>query len=214
MSYEPPSPSRFAKFVVADNERECESISAFEDVPPEFLFRGKVLAFDQSLSNTGWANVSFTIDGPYVLDADNIKTEPLNGFTGHEETFIRASNIFTQVLNVLTLTKPNVIVHEAPSVRPNPRANLKDRDGAIATVMAIRCAVRSCGLPVSLHMEASQHVKKVLTGNRTAEKKRVAEAVRKLTPLHNAKERHLRLNEHTYDAMGIALVYGMENKRD
>lgn len=180
------------------------------DVPSKLVFHsvGKVLAFDQSLSNTGWAWLWFTIDGPAVMDTGNIVTEPLNGITGYSETFLRATQVYREVVNVIAMVKPTVVLHEMPSVRPNPRANLKDRDGSIATIMSIRCAAVEAGCLVD--MQQAQHVKKVLCGDAKATKKQVAEAVRYNIPTLSSTTKKLRLNEHTHDAMAIGLVYASE----
>jgi Holliday junction resolvasome RuvABC endonuclease subunit len=198
--------SKLAKFAVDGHEAE-EEVEAPDRLGP-IIYKGRILAVDQSLGTTGWAWMT-TNDGNYgVTDTGLIVTEPISGLTSYEEAFVRATNLYTYFRNLLDLVNPHLVVHEMPSVRPNPRAGLKDRDASMCSVMALRSAVREFGR-ARIKMLNAQHVKKVLTGDRGAAKKEVATAVHERIPGLRSRK-NLRLNEHTHDAMALGIVIAAE----
>jgi Holliday junction resolvasome RuvABC endonuclease subunit len=162
-------------------------------------WNGRAIAFDQSLASTGY--VLFTFDGSLqVEDMGMIKTS--STFSGWTDNFYRAQWIYTEVVNLFGQHKLDLVLHEMPPIGGSPF--LRRPDASIVAATAIQCAASHVGLEVK--MVSAQVVKKYLTGNYRAEKKGVREALleRFGTTLQGHK---FSLNEHTYDALGIAVTY-------
>jgi Holliday junction resolvasome RuvABC endonuclease subunit len=159
-----------------------------------------VLAFDQSLSSTGWA---WLYEGVLVATG-MLTTVPLMD-PGFEDSFQRGVLLTQGIREVIdrldaTTLRPLLIAHEMP-VKPNPRMKTRNREAGIVAAMAVRFAASVSNNEVV--MLNAQDVRKVLCGLSTATKDQVREAVKRTV---NVMPTLAYLNEHTYDAMAIAIV--------
>ena len=159
-----------------------------------------VLAFDQSLSSTGWA---WLFEG-VPIGTGMLTTVPLMD-PGFEDSFQRGvllANGIREVIDRLDATahRPLLIAHEMP-VKPNPHRKTRNREAGIVAAMAVRFAAAVSNREVV--MLNAQDVRKVLCGSATATKDQVREAVKRTV---NVMPTLAYLNEHTYDAMGIGIV--------
>lgn len=162
-------------------------------------WQGRLLAFDQALATTGWANLAASAStGLAVLATGMIETEP-TGAKGYEDSFSRGEAIFGDVLDLIRRVEPALIVCEMPvAMGKKFKGNL---EAGLVACMAVRCAVKFAGLPI--RMLNRQAVSKKLTGNGNADKRSVRDAVKRQFP---ALPKGMRLNEHTYDAMALGVA--------
>lgn len=189
--------------------------SLAKSLPPNM----RVVAFDQSLAHTGWCWIVTSAAGvPEVAETGMIETVT-NGNEDYEDSFQRGVTLFHRYLELLLRISPNLVAHEMPAIIGGRMAASKNakkgREGNLIACTALRCAHSiyegQTGRLIPLDMLNNQHIKKVLTGDARAEKAAVREAVRKLYRLDG---RGLRLNENTYDSMGVGTValYDMRKK--
>jgi Holliday junction resolvasome RuvABC endonuclease subunit len=169
------------------------------------LWHPNVLAFDQSLSSTGWA---WLYEGVPIATG-MVTTTPLME-PGFEDSFQRGVVLTKGILEVIdrldaTSHRPLLIAHEMP-VKPNPRMKTRNREAGIVAAMAVRFAA---SIPIrTVVMLNAQEVRKVLCGSATATKDQVREAVKTTVKVPSTLAY---LNEHTFDAMGIAIVAAERN---
>jgi hypothetical protein len=160
-----------------------------------------VLAFDQSLANTGWALIQPTY--PFVVEAGMIRTKaPVPGYEGDFRRGVeieKAASILIFDLLVLCLDDGMklVVAHEMPpvgAVEGMGRASL-------LAGMAIRCSAAIADTPVV--MVGAQRAKTRFTGDRDATKQQMRSAVIDFWPhLEGTKP----FNEHTRDAIALGVV--------
>ena len=144
-------------------------------VRPEFdpSFIGPVLAFDQSLSRTGWALMDCL--HPYVHDRGLLTTSP-GDETSIEGSLVRATALEEEIDHLVwRLDAPGLMIaHEAPAV-----AGWRT-DSSLLVALAIRIIARRRKLP--LHMVYAQHAKRRMTGNANADKPEVKVALEEMWP--------------------------------
>lgn len=161
-----------------------------------------ILAFDQSLANTGWAFVHF-IPGhrPVVEAKGTLVTRPHDDLSGFADSFVRGENLHDMALSILTSVEPDVVVHEEPV--PMGRMVSRKQEGAPVAALAVRIATRRAGFtPV---MVPIRRCKAWVTGNPNAEKSQMRQGV--LAALGVSK---MSLNEHTTDAIGLAIAAALD----
>lgn len=172
----------------------------FEE-PERYRFQGTVVAFDQSLSSTGWAKVKIIGGQAVVREVGNIKTSAVA--KGHEDNLQRAMLVHRQVLQVMAMAKEGdtLVVHETPPVG----GRMSRPESSLLAALGIRLAAQSLGMP--LHMVGAQRAKKLLTGNSNADKKEVRATIDRVFPIvATLKPR----NDDTYDAIALALAGAKE----
>lgn len=167
-------------------------------------FEGRILAFDQTLGNVGWVYCQAEAAEVRVVRTGHIKTEPgMRGAKGDEDNLQRTVAIYHEVWSIVKEIDPHLIVHESPPAG----GRLARPDSALLAAAAVRIVAADADCPV--HMVHAQRVKKLLTGNGNAQKRDVAAAVRRAMP--GLVERRIKpLNEHVYDAIGLAVVAAEE----
>ena len=167
-------------------------------------WRGYGIAFDQSLTSTGYVYFSFLgRDAPEfaVHEMGMIKTSPET--TGWIDTLRRAVDIFQEVSQLLDrLPSIDLVLHETPPFGASP--SIHRPDASIVSSVAVQCAASLHGVPAS--MVSANSVKHHMTGNSRADKKRVREAL-ELKFGEALDVPTFSRNEHTFDALGIALTY-------
>lgn len=166
----------------------------------------RILAFDQSLANTGAAWVTGDSQGFNVIDTFMVRTSP-EGKGGYEDSFRRGIDVvYPEVQALMDRVQPHIVVHEMPAV--NPRFS-QNSEGTIIVCTVIRIAARHRNAPVV--MVNNQHMKKVLTGSAKVEKHDVRDAVKRHIPDCGAAMSYA--NDDTFDAVALAIVAGREWNR-
>lgn len=160
-----------------------------------------VLAFDASLSHTGW--VLFEVVSGRVLIRDKGIINPVTDLTGYRSTWAKARHLRAALDTVLIRYGtsrnggPVARVVEAPSVGGGSRTE----SSLIAGMLVYLDKPSAC------HDVSATHVSAVLLGDprvqSAARKKRIREAVIALCP--DAAERGW--NEHIRDALATGLTY-------
>jgi Holliday junction resolvasome RuvABC endonuclease subunit len=170
-----------------------------------------VLAFDQTLTHTGWA-ILRTFEGHVRVMLTGMCTpRDEDGLTSLILTLWRASEIGDQVHQVLAAHSRSVdaVVHEMPAVH-----GMRLESSLLAAREVQRCW-REVGAATSLTPVYNQHMEKVLLhpDDRQVDKKRhVKEAVLRYVDL-SMLPKGSRLNEHVYDAMALGLTHLYDRKR-
>jgi len=161
----------------------------------------RVLAFDQSVANTGWALVAVVGGVPRVLRTGMVVTEP-SGEAQMLDMLRRAMITYANVRSVILANEPQLIVHEIPL--GGRGASLKGASSSLLASLAVRIAASE--EHIETEMVSGNRVKAHITGSGKASKSEVAAAVRARLP--GLKEQKPGpLNEHVYDAIGIALTH-------
>lgn len=165
--------------------------------PKSQSIEGKVLAIDQSLAHTGWAELVSLRGAINLLKTGTAKTA--SDYTGFEDSFQRGVGLFTYFEGLFQWMRPDYIVHESPGVGPR----MRNQEDNIVACTAIRIAANTVQIPVS--MIAVQSVRKILLGTAKADKNDVKAEVLKRYPY--IKEIPGPRNQHTFDAIGIGLAF-------
>ncbi len=170
---------------------------------PAFSTEGTVLSFDQSLANTGYVVLDYCLAvGVSILEMDVVHTYTVNNNTSWTDTFQRATQLAPHVSSLIIKYHPRIILHEMPPIGKGPFVHRSD--SSIVTAVAIWLVADMGEIPVA--MVAANKMKKHLTGNPKASKAEVRAA---LEARYDEKLRMpgFRRNEHTFDALGIAVTY-------
>lgn len=163
----------------------------------------RILAFDQTIANTGWCVIVKT-DGLYDLDAwGTFKTAPTkNGVKG---TIDRSLQVYNYMEMLLSVTEMDVLAYELPSTT---KAGMQRTESSLVAACMLHLAWdRTVKYAVPLVSVQNNKMKKHVTGNGRATKQEVGAAVKQrlhddFTPRSDLG----RLNEHIRDAIGIALT--------
>jgi crossover junction endodeoxyribonuclease RuvC len=184
-------------------KKQLSDFAAKAPVLPTFR-EGWVLGVDQTITNTGWAIVQFWKDHEQiwrieVIQTGMIKTEP-TGLKGYYDTYARLDLIWDAYQALLDAHKYCELAHEMPAVFG------KRTDSSMLAANTLRNVARLQHRPI--HMYGAQNIKKAVTGNGNASKADVKSAVKSLAPtVVNCKP----ANEHTYDAVAIAIRHMRTN---
>ena len=160
-----------------------------------------VMAFDQSLANTGWAFIIPTGTQPMV-GCTGMITTPAVG-TSIEGMLERSCDIHAEIYTLLqtfaAAHEDLIVVHEQPIMGPG------GHEAALMAAEAVRIAGAMLELPV--RMVHAQLAKTHMTQKANASKAEVTEAVKRRMP--DLKDRKVRpLNQHVCDAIAAALYAG------
>lgn len=156
----------------------------------------RILSFDQSIANTGWAY----LHGRILVAQGNLKTEGMA--KGHEDTLQRAVVQWEAMAELIgwytsrSMT-PTFIVHETPPVG----GKMVRPESSLTSALSLRIAAAQFDLP--LVMIGAQKGKKRWTGNGNATKKELREALYRLKPSLEAESP---MNEAIRDAISIGWV--------
>lgn len=166
----------------------------------------RILCFDQSLLNTGWALMMFAPKKrPVVQLHGTIKNPPLDGITGMEDSFLRGEILLQEIINVLTIAWEigfERILHETPSLM-GYGGQTKAEAAPIAASM-VRAAVRMHQRfeirKVPIEMLQAEVVQAWIGGRRGAKKDEIHAEMWKIIP-------EFHTNEHVRDSIAIGLTY-------
>lgn len=167
-----------------------------EIAPLASWFKGRILAVDQSLANSGWAMIEMGV----VTWTGNIKTDPMS--VGHEDTLLRGERVYAEYQLLLRKFEIDLIVHETP---PVSGARMMRPESSLVSAVALRIAGSLAGIPVE--MVGAQRAKKRWTGNGNAKKPEVREALKAAFPELRQKKP---MNQAIIDALAIGLVVAEE----
>lgn len=173
-----------------------------ENGPVRRFFREiKILAFDQTLTNTGWAKVdcydqSVEACGMISPTAPNLKS--------FELTFEKARQLEEAVVNLLDLYKYDidVVAVEMPAV-----VGYRTESSLIAAEKVFT-ACRIVGLPKPVII-SRQHAAAVVAGNGKADKRETGAAV---DAMITSRPNGGKWNEHIRDAVLLALCEGLDSE--
>lgn len=155
-----------------------------------------ILAFDQSLANTGFALVF----GKKVILTGNLKSK--ESLSGHEASLDRAVILYDEVHSLLERHKPDLVVYETP---PVGGGRMIRPESSLMAATVLRVASAKLSLPTK--MVGAQTAKKRLVGNGNAKKPEVREAIKKLDPNVMLIKP---MNEGIFDAIALAWVAAEE----
>ena len=173
-----------------------------ETAPKAFKWtgNGKIVSFDQSLANTGYVVAEVAQKQISVIASGTIHTVNSGGRKSWTDTLYRARELIEPIRGVVAEHDPVLILHEMPPIG-NSRS-MHRPDSSILSALAIWVAVD----PLPIRMVDARTVKRHLTGKAGATKKEVRTALEsRLGGVLDDK--HLRRNEHTFDALGILYTY-------
>jgi len=190
MAFDPKELERFR----AGAEVESEAEKALPDPVRPVSNGRRILSFDQSLSNTGWAY----IEQGRVVETGNIRTEKED--KGHEDNLNRGVAVYIEVEGLFErfeMGRDTLVVHETPPVG----GRMMRPEASLVAATAIRIAAYRRWVPVA--MVGAQRAKKRWTGNGNAKKGAVKEAVLRLHPYLKDLAP---MNEAVIDAIAIGLL--------
>lgn len=178
----------------------------WEPLTRDMLATGEVLAFDQSLSSTGWVLVR---NNSYLLDVTSVgmiggKREILRGF---EQDLTAGTDLYEQVREILPLGVFADVVHEHPPMGGKVKGM---GTSSLLAALSVRIAARSMGREVI--MLGAQPAKKMICGEANADKKVAHQALSKCASWIEGYDTHV-TNEHKRDALLIALLRLYQKKR-
>lgn len=171
---------------------------AFEG-PPTFQ-TGEVVAFDQSIANTGWIHLRSDAQGLQVLACGSLAVPPEGYPKGHAGTLLRADHLAWLADGILRRLPVTNVVHETP---PIATGRMSRPESSLVSAAVIRQVAQRHGHPVT--MVSNQHSKKVLVGNGNATKHQWHEVLQRVTLLGSKPT-----NEGQRDAACLALTYLIE----
>lgn len=154
---------------------------------------GEVLAFDQTLTKTGWALVK-SGTGKITVPECGVLRPPKAETQGFEDNYARALWLYDEMLNLIVRYNPFIIVQEMPAVGGYRT------DSSLMAGLSLRIAAQGCGKTV--FMISQQTAKKLATGNAKAEKRDVKKAVEARVDLLDKK-----ISQDISDAIALALVH-------
>lgn len=161
---------------------------------------GQVLAFDQSLTATGWVLLGHDLDrlvvhhaGRWaaVTEGSDVATSLSRG----TQVYSRARMTFEHYRNVC-----DAFVHESP---PNPAAVKGGGYSSLLAAQSLRDAAFASG--ITMEMLGAQPGKKLVCGNANADKKTAHAALKACYPWIEGAEKVT--NEATRDALIVALLW-------
>jgi Holliday junction resolvasome RuvABC endonuclease subunit len=169
------------------------------------LREGIVLALDQTIGHTGLVALEHTEHYLRVVDTKTIRTDPVEGAEGYEDTIQRAAMLaeaLTPIFQRVAFYFPGgEVVHEAPPVG----GKFNRPESALLAAYAVRQAARAASLAVRPMVYPREH-KKLVTGSANAGKPQVATAFPLLLAELEVQNFPTRTNEHVRDAMCVALT--------
>jgi Holliday junction resolvasome RuvABC endonuclease subunit len=172
--------------------------------------QGKIIAFDQSLSNTGYvvldtSSPTFHIGPLKLMTTGMLKAK--NDLKGHENTLFRGMDLFWEIQDVCRQWRPDSVIFETPPVG----GRMARPESSLLAALSLRLAAIIENPFVKLVMISRQQAAKRWTGNGNADKRVVRAALDQVLTTHEIARCDGPWNEHVYDALSLGLLY-MEGK--
>ena len=162
---------------------------------------GRVLAFDQTLGNTGISLIEVLEGKPAVCDTWHIK-RPADGLTGFQATFSRAEYLRHRLGEILTwsidLESLDFVVYEMPAVMGYRT------ESSLLAAYVLQTLATDLMIETPMVMVSNQHAKKVVLGNARIGKKEVRPLIENLIEIPKLNHPW---NEHVADATMLGLAH-------
>lgn len=172
---------------------------------------GFVLAFDQSLANTGFVVLEIKRDKHdrnelTILTSEILRTvDEAEGKGGHAENLRRAQvqyrNYFSLLKSFSVHRSHATIAHESP---PDGGGKLMRPESSLLSALALRIAAQEAMFPLGVAVASGTH-RKIVCGRGNVDKKTAHEGLATWAPLLvNGYAKHI-TNEAKRDALSVAL---------
>jgi len=168
--------------------------------------KGVLLAFDQSLSNTGYVVLDSQSVGflkPQVVFRATGMLKARDDVKGHEKVLDRAMDLFWEVQDVCREHRPTWVTFETPPVG----GRMSRPESSLLGAHSIRLAALIENPFVKAVMVSRQKAAKRWTGNGNADKKVVRAALEALLTYHQIEKPQGPWNEHVVDALSLGLLF-------
>lgn len=179
---------------IAESKKPRKTKAKRQPATREDLATGQLLAYDQTLTNTGFAYIDHSSDRLYV------QTEVYQQYTdnaGHMGSLDKFKMLYDSLCASVWAGAELPVVFEQPPVQGYRIESSLMAAGAIILVHADTYAV------------SNQHAKSVIVANHMATKAQVGEAVNSLVSSHVGP-----WNEHTRDAVMLGLAYLYDRQKE
>jgi len=190
-------------FSALNQFRPAAKVTESDETPPKsfrWTGNGVIVAFDQSLANSGYVVAEVAQKRLSVMASGTIHTVTTGGRKSWTDTLYRARELIEPMGAVLAEYQPVLIIHEMPPIG-NSRS-MRRPDSSILSSLALWVAAGE----TPIRMVDARAAKKYLTGKPGATKKEVRTALEKrLGDVFQAPD--LRKNEHTYDALALLITF-------
>lgn len=176
----------------------------FTPVEASELAYGSVLAFDQSLTKTGWVQMKNYPKGLRIYRGGVLFPHYERSLKGFEATFAKDISVDSQISRIISGASGQVeaVVHEMPAVMGYRL------ESSLMAAAAIRRAAAKNWLPVV--MVSRQRAYSTFVGSAYAEKSEGTRAVNALFPAHRRETE--RWTQDVHDAVLLGLTYLYEKK--
>lgn len=164
---------------------------------PKPVWEGQIVAFDQTMSATGWACVHADATGDVTVHKTGMCVTDTLGIKGYGDYMERVALLRRQIRQALRDT-PTAVGHEEP---PMGGGKMNNPDSSLVAGAIVRCVADERDLPVV--MVHAKHAKKVITGNGNADKKLVRQHLERALPSMKGLKP---MNYNVSDAIAIAVV--------
>jgi hypothetical protein len=178
------------------------SKKAWEPPTAEDFAHGTVLAFDQTVTKSGFAMVRSGHDGLWVVGGDLLVPKAGERLTGFEQTLVKAVAMHRAITLATILLGGSVdaIVHEMPAVQGYRI------ESSLMAAMSVRIAAGESARGVPIFMVSNQSMRAILNHpDERYEKKHVGIAIDTLIPRERRTVK--RWNQDVHDAVGLALAH-------
>jgi hypothetical protein len=186
--------------LAADTKRHTKQ--GWQPLTPDDLGHGRVLAFDQSLTATGWVKVIRGYDGVLVVGAGKVR-DLYSGEKNSIETQLRRGvEVFEQAYVLIdeATHAGYSVIHESP---PNPAAVKGGGYGSLLAAQSVRNAAALA--QTTIEQLGAQPAKTLICGSAKAQKPEAHAALKDCFPWIEGS--HLITNEAHRDALLIALLW-------
>lgn len=176
---------------------------------PADFGEGRVLAFDQSLTATGWAKVISEGGTITVTSAGKFSDTHAEEKNSIETQLRRGVDVFERAYLLIDQAKVSgcSLAHESP---PNPAAVKGGGYGSLLAAQSIRIAAALAEM--NIEMLGAQPAKRLVCGNANAKKTEAHAALKEHCFLWIRGSEHV-TNEATRDALMVALLWLYRRKK-
>lgn len=174
------------------------------DVDPFKSTVGKlrVLSFDQTLANTGYAVVDFIDETRFEIVSTGMVQTPASD-KGHRGNLFRSAQLSEEFRNLFHEIKPHAVALELPPIMNAYTRNNRPESSLMAATVIMTVVERYQRKRIGLQILQAQKVKKRWTGLPKADKNNLKRAMNHLFPEYRE---HKPNNDNTRDAIAIAML--------
>lgn len=169
----------------------------WEAMQATLLAKDVVMAFDQSLRNTGWVILDTTSENPWVEYSGTLKTTATSQ-KGWQSTLDSAVEMYEKIEQTVAVNRFDT---EMLYAFESPALFGRRLESSALAAFCIRLVANQ--YEAETEMVSAQKMKKLITGNANASKADVKTSILDLTWIGGAETLK---NEHERDALGIGLT--------